>query len=148
MGVIRLAGMSGMWPIRDARALPDNAAVRDINGRAEGGAYLKGITRPRFVKQLALATKIVHRVPLAGANTLENSYWMEFADINTDVVRAPIVNDSFERIYWCSPSEGLRYAPKAQVITGVPGFKVGTPAPTQAPTVQATAGTGNIVDGV
>lgn len=144
MGLLRIAGFSGMWPIRDPRGLPDNAAVEAVNIRTDGGAYLNGARTVAPIRAVAAATKTVYRIPLAGANTLENSYWMEFADIDTDVLRAPIVNDSHERIYWASPSTGLKYAPKARIIAGQTGFLVGTPAPTTAPTITLVAGTGEL----
>src|SRR5215216_4571731 len=103
MGLLRLAAFAGKWPARDVQALPENAAVDAVNIRVEGG-YLRGAQQSVVIKALAAATKTVFRIPLPGANTLANSYWMEFADVDTDVARAPIVNDAFERIYWASPS--------------------------------------------
>jgi hypothetical protein len=89
-----------MWPIRDIRALPDNAAVEAINIFNDGGANLRGARQPLFLKDINALTRTVYRIPLPGPNTLLNSYWREFADENTDVHRAPILNDAFERFYW------------------------------------------------
>jgi hypothetical protein len=109
MGLLRLSGFSGMWPIRDPRALPDNAAVLARNTMFEGGAYLKGARLPSPVKLLLSTTRMVFRIPLPGANTLINSYWMEFTDENTSVFRGSLVNDSYERFYWATGGI-LRYA--------------------------------------
>ena len=144
MTLLRLAGFSGMWPIRDSRGLPDNAAIEAVNVRSDGGAYLRALSQPVSVKALSGTTKDVFRIPLVGANTLANSFWMEFTDIDTDVQPAPIVNDSHDRFYWASPSTGLRFAPKARILAGQSSFKSGVVAPITAPTVEVVAGTGVI----
>jgi hypothetical protein len=147
MGVLRLAGFTGMWPIRDPRGLPDNAAVNAENIRVDGGQYLKPISFPNAIQAVAGATKTVFRIPLPGANTLANSFWMQFADIDTDVVRGPLVNDSYERFYWASPSTGLKFAPKSNIIASGTTYVSGVTAPATAPAVTVIGGTGEIVDG-
>lgn len=143
MGLLRLSGFSGMWPVRDPRGLPDNAAVQATNVRSDGGAYLKGTRQGALVKALTAGTKIVYRIPLtSNTEALASSFWKEFSDINTDVVRAPIVNDQYERIYWASPSTGLKYATKASLLAGSLGLDVGVLPPNTAPTVAVVAGTG------
>jgi hypothetical protein len=147
MGVLRLAGFSGMWPIRDARALPDNAALYAKNLDCDGGAYLKGNRSPLAVMTLLANTNTVFRLPLPGANTLANSYWMQFQDINTQVHRGPLVNDSFERFYWGSPTD-LRHAAKAGILAlgayaDSAGYKLGVPPPATAPTVSSIDGGSN-----
>lgn len=142
MGLLRLTGFTGAWPQRDPRALPDNAAAIASNIRVDGGAYLKGLAGHSLVKVLAAATRAVYRIPLPGADTFANSYWMEFADPDTDVVPAPVVNDAFDRFYWASPSTGLKYAAKATILAaGVP-YASGVTAPATAPTLAVVGGTG------
>jgi hypothetical protein len=147
MGLLKLAGFTGMWPQRDPRALPDNAATVASNVKVDGGQYLDGENEANTVVLCADATKSVYRIPLAGANTLSNSYWMQFADADTDVVRAPIVNDSFERFYWASPSTGLTFAPRANIVAAGTTYESGVEAPTTAVTAVVIGGTGEIVDG-
>jgi hypothetical protein len=147
MGVLKLAGFTGMWPQRDPRALPDNAATYAENIRVDGGQYLRGV--PGNVSRAAIsgATLSVFRIPLPGANTFANSYWMQFADVDTDVVRGPLTNDSYERFYWASPSTGLKFAAKADIILGSTGYESGVAAPSTALTATVVGGTGEIVDG-
>jgi hypothetical protein len=140
MGLLRLSGFSGMWPIRDPRALPDNAAVLARNMMDEGGAYLKGARAPSLVKTLLGTTRTVFRIPLAGANTLVNSFWMEFADENTSVFRGSLVNDQYERFYWASPSEVPKYAPKSTITAGGAGFILGVIPPAVAPSLTTIVG--------
>lgn len=145
MGLLRLAGFTGMWPVRDARALPDNAAVEAINIRPDGGAYLRPArSNPIAVLPgLSPAHNATFPIQQGASFTLASAYWMKFTDPNTDVVRGPLVNDSFERYYWASPTTGLRYAPKASIVGGSTGFEAGVPAPATAPTVDVTVGTGS-----
>lgn len=145
MGVLKLQGFSGMWPARDNRALPENAAADAQNIRVDGGGYLKGLPGLSLVKALQTTTRSVYRIPTS--STLSGSYWMEFTDENTDVVRAPVINDSYERFYWCSPTDGLRYAPKANIVGGGGSNYVGVAPPATAPTVEVVDGSGEIVDG-
>lgn len=145
--LLRLAGFTGMWPVRDPRALPDNAAVDAININVDGGAYLKG-ARGHFQRVSPLGVNFASAYPIKTqaispwANT-----WMFFADVNTDVLKAPIVNDSFERYYWASPtSNGLRFATRNDILSGAwqtGGYIVGVP-PITATTMQIipVAGTG------
>lgn len=142
MGVLRLTGFTGAWPQRDPKALPENAAAVATNIRVDGGAYLKGLRGYSLIKALASATKAVYRIPLPGADTFANSFWMEFADENTDVVPAPIVNDSYSRIYWASPSTGLKYAPKANIIAAGATYVSGVTPPATMPVVNVVGGTG------
>jgi hypothetical protein len=147
MGVLKIAGFTGMWPQRDPRALPDNAATYAENIRVDGGQYLRGVSSAVLVQSLAGATLTVFRIPLPGDNTLVNSYWMQFADVDTDVVRGPLVNDSFERFYWASPSTGLKFAPKADIVVGSTGYESGVEPPATALSAEPVPGTGTIEDG-
>jgi hypothetical protein len=104
MGLLRLSGFSGMWPIRDPRALPDNAAVLARNMMYEGGAYLKGARLPFACEDAS--PRRAHGVshPTARGEHARQFVWMEFADENTAVFRGSLVNDQYERFYWASPS--------------------------------------------
>src|SRR4051812_12632113 len=117
--LLRLAGFTGMWPVRDRRALPDNAAVDALNINVEGGAYLKG-ARQHFQRVGPPGVNFNSAYPI---KTQTASPWlnffMYFQDVNTDVLKAPIVNDKFERYYWVSPStNGLRFATKNDILSG------------------------------
>jgi hypothetical protein len=134
MVMLRLAGFSGMWPIRDTRALPDNAATYSINIRADGGAYLKPARthqrRTNSIGPISFVYALYTGTDPVTQPVFTNSFWWLHADPNTDVVRSPLVNDSFQRYYWASPSTGLKYAPKANIIAGSTGLVLGVPKPT------------------
>lgn len=137
MAMLRLAGFSGMWPIRDVRALPDNAAFYAMNVRADGGAYLKPARTHQFRIGLGVTTTFVYPIYLGidpvTQSVFTNSFWWQHADPYTDVVRSPLVNDSFQRYYWASPSGGLKFASKADIIAGSTGLVLGVPTPPGKP---------------
>lgn len=144
MPPLKLTSFSGMWPVRDIRALPDNAAASAVNIWPDGGGAIKGVNAPRFIKTLQPDTRCVYRIPVGDPKEMDDAYWMEFEDPETMVVRTPISNDQFERYYWASPSEGLKYAPKALIEAGFAGYLVGVTPPVGAPTVAPVPGTGAI----
>lgn len=146
MAVLKLGPFGGMWPLRSARALPDNVAVAATNVRTDGTGTLHGVKALHAVKTVAAGTRSVFRIPGTPSDP-STGFFMEFTDPDTDVVRTPIVNDGFRRLYWCSPSTGLRYNTETRILAGTTHYDLGVPAPATTITAQPVAGTGAIVNG-
>ena len=72
---------------------------------------------------------------ITGAST-----WLEFLDQDTNVLRTPVVDDSFQRYYFASPSQPPSYNTYQRIATGQPVFYLGVPAPPIAPTLAAVNG--------
>jgi hypothetical protein len=74
---------------------------------------------------------------LAGVNP---DVWLAFNSRDVDVVRSPLVNDSYDRYYWAG--DGVpQYNTYAQIYAGSGGpYYLGVPTPTGAPTVVPPAG--------
>lgn len=72
---------------------------------------------------------------ITGAST-----WMEFVDPDTDVMRSPVVDDSFDRYYFASPSLPPQYNTRARIEAGQPPWLLGVPAPGCAPGVTVSGG--------
>lgn len=68
------------------------------------------------------------------------SIWLEFADPDTDVMRSPVVDDSFDRYYFASPSVAPTYNTRARIEAGLPAWLLGVPAPGCSPGVAVTGG--------
>lgn len=68
------------------------------------------------------------------------SYWLEYLDQDTNVVRTPVVDDTFQRYYTASPSRQPEYNTYDRIAAGLPAYKLGVPAPTLPPTVTTAAG--------
>jgi len=66
--------------------------------------------------------------------------WLEFVDPETDVMRSPVVDDSFDRYYFASPSLAPQYNTRARIEAGLPPWLLGVPAPGCAPGVTVSGG--------
>src|SRR5205085_1967217 len=101
MAGFKFSDFAAMYPIRDIRRLPDNAATVARNMNPVTGA-VEALRAPRAIKGVNPGTRRVFRIPTGAINDLSpaSSFWWEFADGDTDVLRTPIVNDTLERYYW------------------------------------------------
>lgn len=66
--------------------------------------------------------------------------WLEFADRDTTVIRSPVVNDSFHRHYFASPSLPPQYNTYDRIVAGSAPWLLGVPAPGCAPGVEVVGG--------
>jgi hypothetical protein len=142
MVALRLSNFGGMIPIRDNRTLPDTAATNALNVRMNTGGTLRGVKDVGLVQAVSSSTKSVFRIPKAGTPSLQNSFWMQFTDPDTSVVRTPLVNDQFKRIYWASPTDGMKFNTEARVLAGLGAYKVGVPPPTTSPNIEVISTSG------
>lgn len=69
-----------------------------------------------------------------------NSKWLEFLDQDTNVVRTPVVDDTFQRYYFASPSLPPQYNTYDRIANGQAPFYLGVPAPPIAPTLSIVGG--------
>jgi len=143
MVAVRIAAFGGMLPAVDDRLLPDNNAVHAENTWLYSGAMI-GMNAPRTLRTLtnSAATK-AYRIPTdyADASTVQNSTWMEFTDMDTDVIRSLVVGDTYDRYYYVSPSVVPKYNTKARIVAGTAPYLLGIPAPA-AITGSVTGGSG------
>ena len=119
MVAIKLEKFGGMVPAIDDNYLPDNQAALSENAWVYTGA-LQGFNSLIPVYTCASSgTRRVFRIPMGfyDKSRIPNSYWVEFADPDTDVVRSPIANDSFERFYWANSLQEPLYSPKARLTS-------------------------------
>lgn len=141
MVALRLRNFGGMIPAVDDTLLPDTAASLSRNVWVISGA-LEGLRETQFLKNLNPPTRKVYRIPLTESQPFNytNSYYMEFTDPETDVLRTPIFDDDFDRFYWTAPSTRPRYNTRARILAGNPSYALGVPAPTVAPSCTVTGG--------
>src|SRR5262245_18739230 len=118
MAVLRVQGFSGVVPVTGDRALPDNYAVNSVNTWLYG-QELRGIRPPVDLTPINSTTRSVFRIPkrtpggdpaypgvIPPPSYLGDSVWVQFTDRDTDVLKGQLVEDSFERYYFCSPTTG------------------------------------------
>jgi hypothetical protein len=145
MGVIRLQSFGGVIPMAGHRTLPEGFATEALNTWLYS-SELRGARPPTNLQAINNTTKKVFRIPLRTVggdpanptvipppSYLGNSVWNQYLDPDTDIVRGPLVNDAYDRFYYCSPSTGPMYNTLARLQTGEPGYKLGVPKPTTAP---------------
>lgn len=148
MTAFKLQQFGGMLPAWDDQLLPDGQASNCVNGYLFSGALL-GWREPKLLHTLNnSAAAFVYRVPLiTGGNQLANttitaadSVWMEFGDRDTDVVRSPVVDDTFGRYYFASPSVRPKYNTYDRIVAGQDPWFLGVNAPGCPPEVIVTSG--------
>ena len=140
MAVLRIQGFSGNVPVSGDRALPDNFAVDSVNTWLYGGE-LRGIRPPELLQTVAATTRKVLRIPkrtvggdpafpgvIPPPSYLGDSVWKQFADPFTDILKGQLIEDQYERYYFCSPSTGPMFNTYARMRDGLPDYKLGVPA--------------------
>jgi hypothetical protein len=144
-----------MLPAWNDSLLPDGQASNCTNGYLFSGGLL-GWREPKVLRDLVNPdAKFVYRIPrVTGANqladtsiTAADSVWLEFSDRDTDVVRSPVVNDTFGRYYFASPSVRPKYNTYDRIVAGLDPWYLGVPAPGCPPEVIVAGGGNDAQDG-
>jgi hypothetical protein len=141
MAVLRIQQFSGRIPMMGDRALPDNAAADAMNTWLYGGE-LRGMRPPEDVIAINSTTRKILRIPTRTAVgtppvvpppsdifPADSSVWMQFEDPDTDICKGQLIEDQFERWYFCSPSTGPMFNTYARMVAGQTPYKLGVPGP-------------------
>lgn len=141
MSSLKLQSFSGLIPRLSARLLPDAAAtvarnVDLLNGELRG---FRGLFEIADFTSDPFTVRRVHRVPYEQYGSSLDA-WLRFDDRNVDVVRSPVVNDSFFRYYWAGDGRPM-YSTRNRIIQGLTPHYLGIPTPVNAPTVTPPGGT-------
>ena len=143
-----------MLPGWDDHLLPTGQAASATNTYVFSGA-LQGWRQPKFLRNLTNpSAQYAYRIPnettnSEGIEVFNNdisapSTWLEFADIDTTVVKSQVVNDAYQRYYFASPTQGPpTYNTLSRILANQPAFTLGVPAPACAPTVSVNGGGDN-----
>jgi len=141
MPPLKIENFGGMAPSRAPTLLPNDFAAYAQNTWLYHGT-VQGFRRPylRYTLANPTTTTKVYRIP--STNTLPGSFdystWMEFADPYTDVIRSPVIADSFSRYYFFSPSTAPQYNTLARILSSSSPYVLGVTAPSNAPTLTIT----------
>lgn len=133
MTAIVVKAFNGLKPILKPRLLAESDAQVAQNARLISGS-LEAMRASTILKSTTLAPpKTIFRY---GNSATESNYWLEFLN-DTDVMRSPIPNDQYDRLYWADGINPPRYAPNSLVLTGAPypgaSYLLGIPAPSTKP---------------
>lgn len=139
---------AGMIPKLDDRILPTNASAQATNTYFYNGK-LEGMVEPTFLRNLSDPTAVyVYRIPLGATDMAHasDSLWLEYDDINTNVLKPAFIADQYQRYYWASPSAQPRYNTLARIQAGNTSpnnpLLLGVPRPAVAPGVSVSGGSG------
>ena len=140
MAGIKLEGFQGLIPRSSNRLLPPMAATEAKNTKLLNGE-IRGFRAMREEADFSAGSVTPVRrafrvVDNAGVNP---DTWLTFDSQNVDIVRSPIINDSYDRYYWAGDG-----APKmntyARVYAGSDPYLLGVPTPTNALSITPPAG--------
>ena len=124
MTALKLDKFGGMLPAWDTRLLPDGQADYSLNCYLFSGALI-GWRQPKLLHQLTdSARQVCLSHPQRDTNntdiTAADSYWMEFADPDTTVMRTAGRERHYQRYYWASPTELPKYNTYDRIVAGQP----------------------------
>jgi hypothetical protein len=152
LALLKIQSFGGEVPVQGIRALPDAMADESVNTWLYS-QELRAIHPNVKLRDTITTTRDIFRIPrgtvggdpsvpgvVPPPSYLGDSTWVEFTDPNTDVVRGPLINDSFKRWYFCSPTTGLMFNTTSRLINGDPIYKVGVPNPTATMGLSVTGG--------
>lgn len=141
MVMIALNKFGGELPRFGKQQLPSGAAQLARNCLLLSGE-LRGLHNPRLVVDLSSTIDDINRffrIPRAVGGDL----WKTFAQQNSHLVRAPLVNDQFKRWYWTEEGQPPMYNTEDRIAAGGVGnedYLLGVPQPTNPADAGATGG--------
>jgi hypothetical protein len=134
MTLLSVKAFNGLKPIVKPRLLGPGDAQVAQNARLISGS-LEAMRASTTLKAAATGTpKTIFKY---GDASSETNYWLEFTN-DTDVMRSPIPNDQWDRLYWTDGIGLPRYAPNSMILSSQPypgaSYQLGLPAPNK-PTI-------------
>lgn len=132
-----MRGFRGMRPIVDSKLLDPSEAQEALDVRLSSGNIEPVEDNTTVVAMKSLVPSAVQTIFRARDNVDETLNWFEFTE-DVDVVRSPITQDSYNRLYWTG-QDVFRYAPETIAFAAGSGayprnsYTVGIPKPTVVP---------------
>jgi hypothetical protein len=130
MAGMKLEGFNGLIPRTSDRLLTPMSATVARNTKILSGE-LRGFRRLTEEVDLTGCTSVLrraYRVPGGGVGSIE---WLCFNTRDIDIVRSPLVNDTFDRYYWAGVGERPQMNTADNIHTGLPPYWLGIPIPTR-----------------
>lgn len=139
---LKVIGFAGMIPRLDDRLIPDNASAQATNTYFYNGK-LEGMVEPTFLRNLTdPSAEFVYRIPNLTPDIQHalDSTWLEFDNVNTNVLKPALIDDQFQRYYWASSGAQPMYNPLSRIQASHNALLLGVPRPAVAPGVTPTGG--------
>ncbi len=143
MTAVNIKAFRGQIPRISNRLLQPNQAVRALNCKITSGR-LDPVAGPKFLADVSVDVSTMYRYrAFVGGGYLDS--WLTWAE-DVNVVPSPNANDPDGRFYFTSGSFEPRMSTYSLAISSVPyptaWYSLGVAAPTVAPTVAHTGGSG------
>jgi len=141
MGALKFDKFGGQIPAIDERLLPQENAAYSQDAFLQSGR-LEPLAADVEIHVLAdPEARYAFRIPKEnpGIDNMSDSYWLEFTDPETSVVRSPVTNA--DRFYWANRQGPPGYTTKTRVAAGDPPLILGIPRPAIPPGVTPVGGT-------
>jgi hypothetical protein len=135
-----IKGMGGVIPRMDDRLINDNMAVEAVNCDLTGG-QLVGLPQARFLIDLSGTLPTVERAYRFPPDDAGGVVWLPLPSRYSSVVRSPVANDTYDRIYWTNPGDLSPHVnTKDRISAGAPAYDLGMAQPVNAVTITGTTG--------
>ena len=138
MAIIRIGYRRGNNPLDDS-----GGAWHKFHGNLDS---LRVVARAEYgdvdtytVPTVEFAASTTRTVTTVTTRTVKARQWLCFNSRNVDVVRSPLVNDSFDRYYWVGDGRP-KMNTKKRINEKKPPYFLGVPAPAAAPTITPPGG--------
>jgi hypothetical protein len=146
MVAVRIENFAGMAPLVSPRLLPTNMAEAAYNASFRNGE-LRSIRRMDKLKDYSASPVYGWAVRVPDPAAPAAPVWVPFTSKYADFFPNPLTNDAFDRYVWVdNNAPGVAAFPVqnsfARIKAAQPTIQLGVPAPTNAPTVAITGGSG------
>lgn len=139
MAYLKLTRFSGIAPAVSPKLISDQFAQVAENIDFESGA-VQPITDDAAVTGGGLSNSTRRSIYLYRPEA-PNEYWLQWDDDNVSVVRGPLPDDAFYRLYW-SGEDYPRMSTDVAITSSAPypgtSYRLGVPAPANAPSTSKT----------
>ena len=143
MVALKFDKFGGQIPAIDERLLPPENATYTENGYLQAGRLEPLAADIPLYTLTDPDTQYAFRVPKVntGIDNMVDSWWLEFSDADTTVVRSPVSDTGDGGIfYWANANIPPGYTTHARVAAGQPTLVLGIPRPLVAPGVVVVGG--------
>lgn len=141
MAGLKLELFQGLIPRSSNRLLPNMAATEAKNTKLLNGE-VRGYRALREEADFSAGsvTPVKTAVRVVDNDGINADAWLTFDSRDVDVVRSPIVNDSYDRYYWAGDGTP-KMSTYDRIFAASAEYLLGVPAPANAASVTPPAGT-------
>ena len=126
--IIKQNQFLGEIPRSGAQVLPDGYAQTAYNMVVKSGE-LRALHMPKRIHDFDDDRVLRYAQRILSFDGTE-SLWMGFEDDTTSLIKAPVVNDSYNRHYWTALSHSPLYNTYDRISSGLDAYLLGVPQPT------------------